>query len=115
MTKTVHKTLPETCICVSKTGPCAVISSHTSSQFNGEALAFGGGVGGGGHCCQLSRIIGQSQVSNNRGFWPSHRQVAIILAALSKVSHWLTVTDGVSLLIPVISSWLSSLYSKRAK
>ena len=33
-------------------------------------------------CCQLSRILGQSEVSKNKLFWPLDRQVANTLAAL---------------------------------
>ena len=66
-----------------KTGPCAIVSSQTSSKFTGEVvyyllciLVF--------LCqyCQLARILHKSEMSNNRGFWPFDRHVTNTLAAL---------------------------------
>ena len=37
---------------------------------------------------QLSRILGQSEVSIDRRFWPYNRQVANTLAALAASFHW---------------------------
>ena len=38
MTKTVNKPQPGSLYCLSKTGPCAVISSQISSKFTGQVI-----------------------------------------------------------------------------
>ena len=38
MTKTLHRTLPVLLLCLSKTGPCAVISYQICFKYTGEVL-----------------------------------------------------------------------------
>ena len=38
--KTVHRTLPGSLSCLSKTGPCAVISSQISFTFAGKVVRY---------------------------------------------------------------------------
>ena len=66
------KTIPGLLFCLSKTGSCPVTLPHWVC-LNWCFWC---------QCCQLSRILGQSEVSNNRGSWPFHRQVPITVAAL---------------------------------
>ena len=40
VTEIVHKTQPRSLFCLSKTGPCAIISSQISSRFTGAVVFY---------------------------------------------------------------------------
>ena len=85
VTKILHKI--RFTFCLSKTGPCAIISSQISSKFTGEVayyLLCMPQFHLWCQCSQLSRILSQREMSDNNGFGPFNRQVAITLATLTE-------------------------------
>ena len=84
VTQTVQKTLPGSLFCLSKTGPCVVISCQISSKCTREVvyyllyippLAFLVSV------LSISRIVGLMR-RVIVGFWPFDRQVANTVSTL---------------------------------
>ena len=59
--------------CLSKTRPCAIISSQISFKFTREVVYYPILIPVNFNfwfqCCQLSRILGQNNVTNSRSFW----------------------------------------------
>ena len=72
--KTIHKKSVRVSffLCLSKTEPCKVVSSQISSKFTQVVVYYILCITLLAilvcECCQLSRILTQSDVSDNRGF-----------------------------------------------